>query len=599
MKPANIKIAGSTSAREIKPGAVKILDFGLAKALAPEPERRRSARRTRRRSRSRRRCAASSSAPRRTCRPSRPRGEPADQRADIWAFGVCLLEALTGRRVFGGSNASLILASVLKDEPDLAALPASTPAAAAPTAATLPREGQGQAPARHRRRPARSRGGDCEPGRRGRAIRRDARRRPRLLVAVAALGLLVLGGVVGGLLVSRRLRPVARAAPVARFVLSEPAEVVGTNPGNDLAIAGDGSAVAYLAQTPSRFELRLRRLDQLESAAIVSMDGPASMPFFSPDDRWVGYWDVIGRAVRKVSTLGGPSVRICDAEPDGSELGTGRHHRLRTAERSAAARGRVWRGAPGPDDARGRRDLRTDTPTFLPGGRAVLFAVLTRGPATGAILAVLARNRRAQATGGRWHPAALRPLGALDLQRWARRSSRSRSIRAASRSSAIRSRCWMTSRRRRGALRSTPFPRAARSSTSLAGKPRASAVSSPGWTARDERSRSECRRRTTSTRACRPTARESRSTCVRPKRIIWVWDLEREPHGAAQLLARHRFRRGVEPGRIGPSSTPRAGCRQARTSFRLLADGTGEPVRLTDQSNARDADVDDSRRGSV
>ena len=99
--------------------------------------------------------------------------------------------------------------------------------------------------------------------------------------------------------------------------------MVGTNPGNDLAIAGDGSAVAYLAQTPSRFELRLRRVDQLESAAIVSMDGPASMPFFSPDDRWVGYWDVIGRTVRKVSTLGGPSVRICDADLIGSELGTG------------------------------------------------------------------------------------------------------------------------------------------------------------------------------------------------------------------------------------------------------------------------------------
>ena len=42
--------------------------------------------------------------------------------------GVCLLEALTGKRAFHGDNASLVLASVLKDEPDFDALPSTTPA---------------------------------------------------------------------------------------------------------------------------------------------------------------------------------------------------------------------------------------------------------------------------------------------------------------------------------------------------------------------------------------------------------------------------------------------------------------------------------------
>ena len=59
--------------------------------------------------------------------PEQAQGLPADQRADIWAFGVCLLEALSGRRVFSGANASFVLASVLKDEPDFGALPPSTP----------------------------------------------------------------------------------------------------------------------------------------------------------------------------------------------------------------------------------------------------------------------------------------------------------------------------------------------------------------------------------------------------------------------------------------------------------------------------------------
>ena len=59
--------------------------------------------------------------------PEQAQGLPADERADIWAFGVCLLEALSGRRVFNGANASFVLASVLKDEPDLDALPPTTP----------------------------------------------------------------------------------------------------------------------------------------------------------------------------------------------------------------------------------------------------------------------------------------------------------------------------------------------------------------------------------------------------------------------------------------------------------------------------------------
>jgi len=60
--------------------------------------------------------------------PEQARGKPLDKRTDIWAFGCVLYEMLTGKRAFDGETASDILAAILTREPNLAALPASTPA---------------------------------------------------------------------------------------------------------------------------------------------------------------------------------------------------------------------------------------------------------------------------------------------------------------------------------------------------------------------------------------------------------------------------------------------------------------------------------------
>ena len=59
--------------------------------------------------------------------PEQARGKAVDKRADIWAFGVVLYEMLTGRRAFHGDDISDVLASVLKSDPDWAAVPATTP----------------------------------------------------------------------------------------------------------------------------------------------------------------------------------------------------------------------------------------------------------------------------------------------------------------------------------------------------------------------------------------------------------------------------------------------------------------------------------------
>ncbi len=119
LKPANIKLT--------RDGAVKVLDFGLAKALDDDP--------------------VSGSVPNSPTMslaatragvilgtagymsPEQAKGKPADKRADIWSFGLVLYEMLTGKQMYSGETAAETLAAVLMKDPTLDALPANTPAA--------------------------------------------------------------------------------------------------------------------------------------------------------------------------------------------------------------------------------------------------------------------------------------------------------------------------------------------------------------------------------------------------------------------------------------------------------------------------------------
>jgi serine/threonine protein kinase len=160
LKPANIKVRGD--------GVVKVLDFGLAKAMDPLS--------------SSSVAAALANSPTLTTpaetlagvilgtaaymSPEQARGRAVDKRADIWAFGCVFYEMLTGLRPFGGDDVTDTIAAVVRADPDWSKLPADTPTAIR-RLAPLPGEGSGA--------PAPRRGG-CTPGDR-RGVESGRRRR--------------------------------------------------------------------------------------------------------------------------------------------------------------------------------------------------------------------------------------------------------------------------------------------------------------------------------------------------------------------------------------------------------------------------------------
>ena len=123
LKPANIKVRAD--------GTVKVLDFGLAKAIETGSGLRAPG------------AADLANSPTLSIHateaglilgtaaymsPEQAAGKPVDKRSDLWAFGVVLLEMLTGHQVFKGETVSHVIAAVLKDEPDWSGLPNNTPA---------------------------------------------------------------------------------------------------------------------------------------------------------------------------------------------------------------------------------------------------------------------------------------------------------------------------------------------------------------------------------------------------------------------------------------------------------------------------------------
>ena len=368
LKPANVKLTAA--------GEAKVLDFGLAKALEGETGRPSSS-------------SVMSQSPTITghmtgvnvllgtaayMAPEQARGHVADRRADIWAFGVLLTEILTGQRLFDGETISDTLASVLKTDPDWTRLPKETPQ----RIRALLRRCLERDPKKRLRDIGEARitleeviaGAPEEVAADEAAARRDAALRPlgKKNIAMTLLQVVVVAVVS---VVATRLINLPRSAPaVVKFRLSAPVEATGapTSP----AMSPDGRMVAYL--TGDR--LWIQTLGELEPHG-VRVDPGASGLFWSPDAKHVGY--IAGTRIMKVSVNGGENQAICDVRASlsgGSGASWGDKGVVVFSRADSAGLFEV--PALGGDP---RRVVPVDTtetdlhePSYLPGGRGILFA---------------------------------------------------------------------------------------------------------------------------------------------------------------------------------------------------------------------------------
>ena len=358
LKPANIKVRPD--------GTVKVLDFGLAKALDPvasapgQP------------------AAATITSPALTrmgvilgtaayMSPEQAKGRAADKRSDIWAFGCVLFEMLTGKRPFEGQEISDTLASVLKSDPEWHAMPATVP----PSVRALvegclrkdpndriadistarfvlgqPLSTSSSTPVAARTSPAR--------GMWGRVL---------LVLAGAAIG-------AGAAIAIRRPAP-APPAPQTRFALTQPAGQQFTAARQAITISPDGRHIVYAADG----RLYLRSMSSFDATVMAGTED-AINPMFSPDGQWLAFW--ANSVLKRVAIGGGPPVEIAR----GGQLPS-----AGSWDRDGILYSQVGLGILRIPSSGGKPSVvipidgsmgRADTPQMLPDGRTFLYTLLDR-----------------------------------------------------------------------------------------------------------------------------------------------------------------------------------------------------------------------------
>ena len=298
LKPGNIKVRSD--------GTVKVLDFGLAKAMEPTSAMSASASMSLTITTRAMTQAGMILGTAAYMSPEQARGVAVDKRADVWAFGVVLWEMLTGKRLFEGATVSDTLAAVLKTEPAWNALGPATPTAIrrllhrclekdpkqrldSAAAARLEIEEALTAPSAVE--------GAAVPA-------PSSASRGRLAWMVAAAAVLVVGATVWQ---QRQATTVSR--PVTRFEIAVPQ----TDSPTSLALSPDGRQLAYVATTEGQSRVWVRLLDDTDARALMGTEG-ASFPFWAPDARAIGFF-AEGK-LKRVDLAGGASQTLADA-PNG------------------------------------------------------------------------------------------------------------------------------------------------------------------------------------------------------------------------------------------------------------------------------------------
>ena len=375
LKPANIKLRPD--------GAVKVLDFGLAKLAESSGSL----------------TSDASLSPTITSpalitgvgvllgtaaymSPEQAKGKPADKRSDIWAFGCVLYEMLTGKRAFDGDDMADVLGAVVRLEPDWQALPHEMP----PAVRTLL---QACLVKDRRRRVADistalfvlDTAASLAPQTTAAATPPPRPRLWKRAIPIAAMAAILATALTS--VIWWTLKPSAPPATISRFSFTLPDGQAFTysNTGRQyVAFSPDGTEIAYEANR----RIYLRSISNLEPRAIPgteTIEG-LSNPVFSPDGRFIAFFSFADNTLKKIAMGGGAAVTLCTADnpygmswgPDGivfGQAGTGGRGIMRVSTNGGKPELLV--------SVKG--DELADSPQMLPGGQAVLFT-LAKGGAT-------------------------------------------------------------------------------------------------------------------------------------------------------------------------------------------------------------------------